>query len=131
MKPTNPDEVLDLLYGQNTSAALGAAMELGLFWLLEEQPLDLRGVASSLGIPPLRCRYWLDVLAEAGLIQEGPTGYEPSATARASILEVHDQNCWGLLAEEVREYPATTLLGVGMMDLILRFFSIMVPQLLN
>jgi SAM-dependent methyltransferase len=103
MKPTTPDDVLDLLYGCNTSAALGSAMELGLFWLLEERPLDLQEVASALGIPPARCRYWLAVLAEAGLIQQGVRGYEPSATARTSILEVYDQNCWGLLAEEVRE----------------------------
>ncbi|MGB6640476.1 MAG: hypothetical protein WBG67_06870, partial [Thermoanaerobaculia bacterium] len=103
MKPTNPDEVLDLLYGYNTSAALGAAMELGLFWLLEERPLDLRGVASGLGIPLARCSYWLELLSEAGLIEQGPRGYEPSAIARTSILDVHDQNCWGLLAEEVRE----------------------------
>jgi SAM-dependent methyltransferase len=103
MKPTTPDEVLDLLYGYNTSAVLGAAMELGLFWLLDERPLDLEGVAASLGIPPTRCRYWLELLTEAGLIQQGAKGYEPSATARTSILDVYDRNCWGLLAEEVRE----------------------------
>ena len=65
MKPLTPDEVLDLLDGSTTSATLGAAMELGLFWLLEKQPLDLQGVASELGIPAIRCKYWLDLLAKS------------------------------------------------------------------
>jgi SAM-dependent methyltransferase len=78
-------------------------MELGLFWLLEKQPLDLQGVASELGIPAIRCKYWLDLLAKAGLIQQGPNGYEPSETARTSILDVYSQDSWALLAEEARE----------------------------
>ena len=77
MKPKTPDDVLDLLYGCNTAAALGAAMELGLFWLLEERALDLQEVTSALGIPPARCHYWLEVLAEAGLLQQGVRGYKP------------------------------------------------------
>jgi len=103
MKPLTPDDVLDLLDGSTTSAALGAAMKLGLFWLLEERPLDLQALSSALGIPPIRCSYWLDLLTKAGLIEQGPSGYEPSPTARTSILEVYGQESWGLLAEEARE----------------------------
>lgn len=103
MKPTTPDQVLGLLEGYTHSAALGAAMELGLFWLLEERPLDGPGVARTLGIPPLRCVYWLELLRETGLLETGPRGYEPSATARSSVLEVYSQNTWGLLAAEARE----------------------------
>jgi len=103
MKPRTPDEVLDLLDGSTTSAALGSAMELGLFWLLEKQPLDVQGVSRELGIPPVRCRYWLNLLSKAGLIDQNPLGYEPSSTTRTAILEVYSQDSWGLLAAEARE----------------------------
>ncbi len=102
-KPTTADEILDLIDGSVTSAALGAAMELGLFWLLEREPLDLQGVASALGVPPIRCKYWLDLLSNTGLIEAGPRGYGLTATARTTILAVYGQDSWALLAEEARE----------------------------
>ncbi|MGB5881058.1 MAG: methyltransferase [Thermoanaerobaculia bacterium] len=103
MTPTTADEVLDLLEGSTTSTAVGAAMELGLFWLLEREPLDLHDVASALGVPPIRCKYWLDLLCNTGLIEAGPRGYGLTATARTSILEVYSRDSWALLAEEARE----------------------------
>ena len=39
MNPATPDDVFDLMDSHFTSAALGAATELGLFWRLREQPL--------------------------------------------------------------------------------------------
>jgi len=39
MRPSSADDVLDLMDVSFHSAALGAALELGLFWLLDEQPL--------------------------------------------------------------------------------------------
>ncbi|TNF71217.1 MAG: methyltransferase [Acidobacteria bacterium] len=103
MKPQTPDEVLALLDGSSTSAALGAAMELGLFWLLAERPLALPEIAGELNIPPRRCSYWLDLLCKAGLLEERSEGYAPTATARESILDVYSQDTWALLAEESRE----------------------------
>jgi len=103
LKPTTPDDVLDLLDASFASAALGAAMEFGLFWLLESRPLDAAGVAGALGIPPIRCGYWLQLLCGAGLIERGPRGYQPSQTARSAILAVYSRESWALLAEEARE----------------------------
>jgi SAM-dependent methyltransferase len=103
LKPTTPDDVLELLEASTVSAALGAAMELGLFWLLEVRPLDAHGIASALDIPLGRCRYWLQLLADAGLVVEGRHGYEPSPTAKTAILEIFEQDSWALLAEEARE----------------------------
>ena len=103
MKPTTTDDVLDLLDASFTSAALGAAMELGLFWLLESRPLDAAGVAQALGIPPIRCGYWLQLLCGAGLIEPSPRGYRPTETARSAILAVYSRDSWALLAEEARE----------------------------
>lgn len=103
MRPSTADDVLDLMDVSFHSAALGAALELGLFWLLDEQCLDAEQVARELTIPLKRCHYWLQLLGRVGLIEDGPQGYEPSTTARTAILEAYSRETWKLLAEEARD----------------------------
>ncbi|MFB3905094.1 MAG: methyltransferase [Acidobacteriota bacterium] len=103
MKPVTTDEVLEVLEASFTSAALGTAFELGLFWLLDEKPLTAEGVAETLGIPRRRCHYWLQLLQNTGLIRETNEGYAPSSTARKSILETYSRDTWAFLAQESRE----------------------------
>jgi SAM-dependent methyltransferase len=103
LRPATTNEVLDLLDASYHAAALGAAMELGLFWLLEEKPRDASEIAISLGIPGRRCHYWLQLLAASGLLEEGPEGYAPSPTARTAILETYSRESWAHLAAESRE----------------------------
>jgi len=102
MRPATTDDVLDLLDGTFTSAALGAALELGLFRRLAERPMDAARIAETLDIPAGRCHHWLQILARAGLLEEGPDGYALSPTARSAILDAHDPESWALLAEEAR-----------------------------
>jgi len=45
MKPETTEDIVELLDGYLISAALGAAMELGVFWLLAEKPLSASNVA--------------------------------------------------------------------------------------
>lgn len=107
MKPVSADDVSDLMYAYVTSGALNAALELGLFWLLAEQPLDAPAVAEALGIPPNRCQYWLQFLSTTGLIERGPGGYAVSTTAQMAILDACSQDTWTLLAQDARaRYPA-------------------------
>jgi SAM-dependent methyltransferase len=103
MKPISTDDVLDVLDAPFTSAALGAALELGLFWLLDSQPLDEQGVASALGIPSKRCSYWLQLLCGAGMIERTSEGYRPSSITRTAVLETYSHESWALLAAEARE----------------------------
>ncbi len=107
MKPVSADDVSDLVNAYVTSAALNAALELGLFWLLVKQPLDAAGVADALGIPLNRCQYWLQLLSTTGLIERGPDGYAVSPTAQMAILDACSQETWTLLAQDARaRYPA-------------------------
>jgi predicted TPR repeat methyltransferase len=107
MKPATADDVFDLMDAYVTSAALNTALELGLFWLLAEQPQDAPAVAQALGIPTNRCHYWLQLLSTTGLIEQGSEGYAPSSTARAAILDAFSQDTWAFLALEAREqFPA-------------------------
>lgn len=98
-----PDDVLDLLWGYSASAALGAALELGLPWLLADGPQDASAVAASLGIPLPRCRWWLEVLVRLGLLERGPDGYAPTTGARRAILDTYARDSWAFLAQEDRE----------------------------
>jgi predicted O-methyltransferase YrrM len=99
---TNSD-IYMCLQAYTDSAALGAAMELGLFWLLAERPLTAPGVAQALSIPPTRCGLWLQLLEGMGLIDQGPDGYVPSSVARTAILDRYSQDTWAYLAEGERE----------------------------
>lgn len=113
MKPTTTDNVLDLLGAYITSAALGAALELRLFWLLAEQPQTVDSVAQAMDIPSNRCRYWLELLAGLGLLERQGEAYHPSSEARTTILDSYSPETWGLLAQEARErYPAANDLAL-------------------
>ena len=113
MKPVTTDDMFDLMDSWATSAAFNAALELGLFWLLDEQPLDAAEVARALEIPPNRCGYWLQLLSSTGLVELGPQGYAPSATARVAILDAYSQDTWAFLAVEARDrFPAVQNLAL-------------------
>lgn len=103
MNPTSTDNILDLLDASFAATALGAALELGLFWLLDEQSLDEQGVARALNIPPMRCGYWLQLLIRSGLVERGEQGLQPTAVARTTILETYSRGTWALLAEGARQ----------------------------
>ncbi len=103
MKLTTREDVFDYLWSYTAPLAVGAAMELGLFWLLAEQPLDATGVAKALKVPQNRCQYWLQLLESIGLLDVTPRGYAPSSTARAAILDSYSQESWAFLAREARE----------------------------
>jgi len=103
MKPSTTDQVLDLLDASFASAALAAALELGLFRLLDRDPLTAESISDTLGIPLLRCRYWLQLLERSGLlIGQGDT-YQPSPAARTAIIGAYAPESWAHLAREARE----------------------------
>ncbi len=103
MNPKTRENILDLMDSCFTSAALGAAMELGLFWLLEERPRSAEDVARALKIPKNRCHYWLQLLAGTGLVEKTSGVFAPSAAARSAILDEYSRESWVLLAQEARE----------------------------
>ncbi len=107
MQPRTTDDVFDLIDGYVPSAALGAALELGLFWRLAEHPCETDDVAQAMGIPKNRCRYWLQVLCSIGLVEHTSEGYTPSSAAHTTILNTYSQETWAFLAGEARDrFPA-------------------------
>ena len=102
MKPETTEDILELLDGYFVSAALGTALELGVFWLLADKPLPASGLAESLGIPLNRCHTWLKLLCRLGLLEEGVEGYVPSLLARETILNAQSQHFWAFHTREDR-----------------------------
>jgi predicted O-methyltransferase YrrM len=117
VKLTTRDDVSDCLSAYVASAALGTAIELGLFWLLAEQPLDAPGVAQALNIPINRCQYWLQLLHSMGLIEQVSAGYAPSSVARTAILDTYSQESWAFLAQDERErFPSVCDLALHIQE---------------
>jgi 2-hydroxy-4-(methylsulfanyl)butanoate S-methyltransferase len=104
-----PDDVLGCLRAYSSSAALGAALELRLPWLLAERPRDASAISAALGIPARRCLWWLAVLERIGLLEQGPEGYRPTPGARRAILGTYHPESWAFLAREERERFPTVL----------------------
>ena len=102
MKLESTADILELLDGYVASAALGAAMELGVFWLLADKPLSARELADVLRIPLNRCHGLLELLRQLGLLERGPAGYTPSRVARDAILNAQSQHFWAFHAREDR-----------------------------
>jgi ubiquinone/menaquinone biosynthesis C-methylase UbiE len=104
VKLTAKGDIYTCLQAYTDSAAMGAALELGLFWLLAEQPLDAPGIAQVLRIPMNRCSFWLQLLEGMGLLEQVPQGYAPSSLTRTAILDTYSQESWAYLAAEEREH---------------------------
>lgn len=99
-------DVYGLLAGYNSAAAVAAALELGLFWILQDGPRTAASISEELDVPVLRCDYWLGLLASIGLLEETADGYRLSATGRSAIVDRWSRASWGYLAREAREaYP--------------------------
>jgi cyclopropane fatty-acyl-phospholipid synthase-like methyltransferase len=107
MKPETTDDIFDIMQYYAPSAALNAAMELGLFWLLADRRMSVENIAQELDIPVNRTHYWLQLLCSLDLIEGDTGGYNPTRTAHKIIVDAHSQATWAFLASEARErFPA-------------------------
>jgi 2-hydroxy-4-(methylsulfanyl)butanoate S-methyltransferase len=107
MRLTNTNDIYEMMQAYIGSAALNAALELGLFWVLAQQPDTAQGIAQILEIPTPRCQYWLEVLLEMGLLERVDNIYSVSATTRTAILEAHSREAWSFRGRYWQErYPA-------------------------
>jgi predicted O-methyltransferase YrrM len=117
MRPNTTDEVIALLEAHIDAAALGAALELGLFWLLEDGPKEVAELAQTLNVPLGRCRYWLQVLDRAGLLTQDGSAYSLGAVGREAIVDAYGQETWAFLARETRDRtPAFRDLAVNIRE---------------
>ena len=84
------------------STALGAALELKLFWLLDKEPMDVEKISNEIKIPYDRAYYWLELLIKLGFLDRKGEKYIPSSTTQLTILNTYKPDTWVFLAQEVR-----------------------------
>ena len=89
-KLTTKEDAFSLLTASLSSIALGAAIETGLLEMLAEKRMTGEAVAHAMNIPGKRGHYWLQFLAELGILDKDPRGYIPSRLARSAILDTED-----------------------------------------
>lgn len=106
MRLKTKDDVNLLMYSAAPSAALGAAIETGLLWQLAARPMGAAEVAEALNIPGKRCNYWLQLLEQLGILENGPSGYAPTSLTREAILETFSQESRQYLVLDERERAA-------------------------
>ena len=117
MKVESTSDVFEILEAYVPSALLGLAMEKGLFWKLEAHAMTASEVAEGYEIPLMRCRYWLDILVDLGLLSCHENKYCPSEIASSAILSTHSQHAWHNIANESRDsYPYLVNLPVSISD---------------
>jgi hypothetical protein len=106
---TSSDQVLDLLDLPIRGSAVGAALELGLFWVLAESPCTTESLGATLGIPNARCESFLTLLESEGLLEATERRWVLTPLARSAILGGYSMETWQFLAWEARERCATVL----------------------
>ena len=106
MKITTNEDVRMLLNATTASAALGAAISTGLFWLLAERPMSGGEVVQALNIPGKRGHYWLQYLESLGILEKVSQGYIPASVIHSAILDTYSQESWQHLVIDEQEKDA-------------------------
>jgi SAM-dependent methyltransferase len=105
-KLTTKEDVSNLLTASVPSIALGTAIETGLLEMLAQRPLDGNGVAQAMNIPGKRAHYWLQLLAELGILESRSNGFAPSPLACCVLLDPGRRERWKHVAIDEREHLA-------------------------
>lgn len=107
-----PDErrIYDAYIAGRQSAALAAAVRLGLFALLDREPLTPEALAARLELRPRPVRILTRVLVAMGLLERHGDALAPSPDARTFL--VPGRPCWlgGLIDLEVEHFLSPALL---------------------
>lgn len=103
MQPKTTLDVENLLRMYIASAAVATALELGLFWQLAENPLNVKDISQKFNIPYNRCQYWLLLLTKLGLLKQEDERYVLSSIACNAILKAYSPETWAFMAQETRE----------------------------
>jgi 2-hydroxy-4-(methylsulfanyl)butanoate S-methyltransferase len=106
MKLNTKNDVYALMSSATPAAALGAAIETGMVWLLADKPMRAQEIVHTLSIPGKRGYIWLQLLEKIGVLENGPDGYSLSAPAGEAFLESRSRLSWQHLAQDERERSA-------------------------
>jgi SAM-dependent methyltransferase len=93
-KIQSSEDIEGLLKATTAAAALGAAINTDLLWMIANTPTDADTIVETLNIPGKRGYYWLQYLESLGILEQTEQGYVTSSIARTAILEIHSRKSW-------------------------------------
>jgi len=105
-KLTTKEDIVNLLSTSTSSLALGAALETGLIEMLAEKPMSGEDISRLMNIPGKRGHYWLQLLAELGILEKDSQGYKPSSIMAEIISDKIRLERWKHVASDERELLA-------------------------
>ena len=105
-KLTTKEDLLNLLSASVSSFALGAALETGLIEMLAERPMSGEEVSRAMNLPGKRGHYWLQLLAELGILEKDSRGYSPSSIMQEVVSDPIRLGWWKYVASDERELIA-------------------------
>ena len=105
-KLTTKEDIFNLLSASTSSFALGAAIETGLIEMLAEIPMSGEEVSRVMNIPGKRGYYWLQLLAELGILEKDSRGYSLSSIMQDVISDEIRLKRWKQVASDERELIA-------------------------
>jgi len=101
------DDIRALMKIHVIPAAVAAALEMNLFWYLDNQSLCLEDISKKFGIPLDRCHYWLELLVELGLLKRKSMKYILTSLCQSTIVDTYSPESWSFLAQAAREQYIT------------------------
>ncbi|MFW9905727.1 MAG: methyltransferase [Candidatus Thorarchaeota archaeon] len=107
IKIKTTDDIRTLMKMHLIPAAVATALELHLFWYLNDQAISLEEISRDLEIPLDRCHYWLELLVELGLLKLEDMRYTLTKLSQSAILEAYSSESWSFLAQAAREQYIT------------------------
>lgn len=103
LKLESDDDIENLKSGYVYSAAFNLALELGLFWNIENEKKADREISGLYDIPFERTKTWLELLAKMDLLDRDNSHYKSSELSKNTFMKKYSENTWSLLAQEARE----------------------------
>ncbi|UCG01152.1 MAG: methyltransferase [Candidatus Heimdallarchaeota archaeon] len=102
-----PEDVRILMKMHVIPAAITTALELHLFWYINDQSVGLEDISQKFRIPQDRCHYWLELLVELGLLKQENLRYKLTSLSQSIIIETYSPESWAFIAQAAREQYLT------------------------
>ncbi len=99
MDLTTSDDIRTFLNIYISSIALGTALELGLFWKLMAEPLNVNELSQLYNIPANRMYALCELLIDLNLLERNNQVYIPSPLAHKTILTTFNPESWAFIAQ--------------------------------
>jgi ubiquinone/menaquinone biosynthesis C-methylase UbiE len=105
-KVASKEDISNLISASTYSMALGAAIETRLIQMLADKPMSGDEISRAMNIPRKRGYYWLQMLAEFGILELESNKYAPTSLTCSVLLDPGRMERWKHIVIDEREHLA-------------------------